>query len=423
MHYFPISLNINAKNIVFAGGNTSASSKVRLFLASKASITVIAPKLNTDLQYHYQRDKIRWIKTQPSPDNIATYLSDCSVFYAATGDKELDTALATIAKAHVKLVNAVDQPHLADFITPAYIDHHPISIAISTQGTAPVLARLLKAQIETMFPKKLGPLADLAGNLRSEIEAYFPDISQRQQFWQWFFLTALSPQGKNLQQPIHVQNLIKAFETSANYPKKSGLYFLPEENITDPESLTQLRYSDKIYYQCQSPCDDLIALARREADFFPNLLPDAQALVNAKKQHQTYFVIATLQALPFLAQSANHAKLPFYYLGKTPQFSLQITSKIELKGINWAYLYAENALKGTIILPRHLFPTLQKLLLNANCPEYTQLYVLSGCKLYTTDLKNLEKSHPTATQILFDFSAHLAKIEPEVEWEITGKKC
>jgi uroporphyrin-III C-methyltransferase/precorrin-2 dehydrogenase/sirohydrochlorin ferrochelatase len=73
----------------------------------------------------------------------------------------------------------VDRPELCSFITPAVVDRDPITIAVSSSGTAPVLARLIRARIEAMIPPAFGRLAALADEFKAEIRRRLPDTALR----------------------------------------------------------------------------------------------------------------------------------------------------------------------------------------------------------------------------------------------------
>lgn len=79
-------------------------------------------------------------------------------------------------------VNVVDTPPLCDFIFPAIVDRNPIVIGISSNGKAPVLARLTRARLETLIPQGYGKLAKLAGDMRDEVKSKIPTLTGRRQF-------------------------------------------------------------------------------------------------------------------------------------------------------------------------------------------------------------------------------------------------
>ncbi len=88
-------------------------------------------------------------------------------------------ALSAAAQARGIPVNIVDRPELCSFIMPAIVDRDPVTIAISSGGAAPVLARLLRQQIERLIPPAFGRLATLVGDYTAAIRRRLPDVSRR----------------------------------------------------------------------------------------------------------------------------------------------------------------------------------------------------------------------------------------------------
>ncbi|MEJ6070854.1 siroheme synthase, partial [Psychrobacter sp. 16-Bac2893] len=116
-----------------------------------------------------------------------TYMTDSRVIIAATDDEMLNHQIHADATELNIPVNVVDTPHLCDFIFPAIVDRNPIVIGISSNGKAPVLARLLRARLETLIPQGYGKLAKLAGEFRGEVKAKIPTLTGRRQFWERAF--------------------------------------------------------------------------------------------------------------------------------------------------------------------------------------------------------------------------------------------
>jgi uroporphyrin-III C-methyltransferase / precorrin-2 dehydrogenase / sirohydrochlorin ferrochelatase len=106
-------------------------------------------------------------------------LEGCALAIGADGP-ELDLiALASTARTRSIPVNIVDRPDLCSFIMPAIIDRDPVTIAVSTDGAAPVLARQLRQRIEAVVPPAFGRLATLAGRFSAEIRRRLPDVTLR----------------------------------------------------------------------------------------------------------------------------------------------------------------------------------------------------------------------------------------------------
>ena len=109
----------------------------------------------------------------------AECLDNCAITIGA--EAEEDDIKALVAEATVRgiPVNVVDRPDLCSFITPAVVDRSPITVAISSGGAAPVLARLIRARIEALIPPSLGRLAAIANEFKEEIRRHLPDTALR----------------------------------------------------------------------------------------------------------------------------------------------------------------------------------------------------------------------------------------------------
>ena len=94
-----------------------------------------------------------------------------ALVYGANGDAGEDARAAAIGRAAGALVNIVDDLEGSDFITPAIVDRDPVTVAIGTEGAAPVLARKIKAEIEEMLPATLGLLTRIGQGFRGRVEA------------------------------------------------------------------------------------------------------------------------------------------------------------------------------------------------------------------------------------------------------------
>ena len=406
MHYLPISFNVADKIVAFAGGEGEASAKVRLLAKTKARILVIADSLNKDLQYYHQNGRIDWVQDTLTVKNMPVHLKNVTIFYAATGDKKNDAMLASHAKKYVTLVNAVDQQSKSDFITPALINHAPLTIAISTEGTAPVLARLLKGKIETLVPKSMGMMAQFAGAFRPKIEKSLPTVQARRHFWQWFF------EKKNdtpTAIPEHIINEYQQALASGEAVSTHNLYFLPIDNMLDERSLNILRHAEKIYYHQHPNCNRLIEMARREADFFPNQLPEIDDLISEEKSHNIV-VIAPMENLPQLLARADSAKITIDYLGRNNDFYLHLRNKNDFNIINWQSLIAQNHLLE-LNLSRDLLTDLQAKLLHYQPINDGALYHIHKQKLQPISVKDLHLLPKTTTMLLLDFTPQSKHME------------
>ena len=182
MKTFPMFLRMTNRRVVIVGGGEQAAQKCRLMLKTEAEIVVAALGLNDELSDLAEQGRI---KQHQNPLDQQLF-KDSALVFIASGNPKDDLAACKIAKTAGALVNVVDQPDLCDAITPSIVDRDPVVVAIGTEGTAPVLARQIKTDIEQLLEPGLGDLAALAGRLRKSVGKRF-DAAQRRQFWSWVF--------------------------------------------------------------------------------------------------------------------------------------------------------------------------------------------------------------------------------------------
>jgi uroporphyrin-III C-methyltransferase/precorrin-2 dehydrogenase/sirohydrochlorin ferrochelatase len=114
-------------------------------------------------------------RTAFSPDD----LDGCALAFAAGAEECHLRALAAAARARGIPVNVVDRPELCTALSPATVARPPLLVAISSGGTAPVLARRLRARLEALLPPELGRLAEWLDTLKPVLRSRFPDPAPR----------------------------------------------------------------------------------------------------------------------------------------------------------------------------------------------------------------------------------------------------
>ncbi|QNT70989.1 siroheme synthase CysG [Defluviicoccus vanus] len=184
MRYLPICLDLTGRDTLVVGASDAVARKARLLLSVGASVTVIAAdKPGRDMAALVDGNALtlhRRSFTEADAIGRAMVIVD-------TGDRTLDASVAAAARAAGAAVNVIDAPALSTFIMPAIVDRDPITVAISSAGTAPLLARQIRARIEAMLPANLGQLALFAERFRHAVAAVRPDGRMRRRFWERFF--------------------------------------------------------------------------------------------------------------------------------------------------------------------------------------------------------------------------------------------
>jgi len=181
MKTFPMFLQMAGRHVVIVGGGEQAAQKARLMLKTEARLVLVTPEPEPELAALIASGRAEQVSTLS-----LDVFHNAALVFVATGCPGLDHAVHALAKAAGALVNVVDCPALCDAITPSIVDRDPVVVAISTEGTAPVLAREIRARMEMLLEPGLGALAALAGRLRPEVARRIPK-AERRFFWDWVF--------------------------------------------------------------------------------------------------------------------------------------------------------------------------------------------------------------------------------------------
>ncbi len=257
MKYFPIFLHVEDQRIIVAGGGETAIAKLRLLLKTEARIEVYSSEIDSQIMEWTNLGKLSAFERSLSPEDI----KGARAIYAADEAVEINHQVVDMAKAAGVLLNIVDVLDGSEFITPAIVDRDPLTIAIGTEGAAPMLARKVKAQIEETLPQNTGLLARVGRGFRTAAEA-LPFGRPRRKFW------------ANYYEQDHIQdvNEAQAFLDAAlarNVEHEDGRVSFVGAGPGDPELLTlkarkRLHEADVIIYdRLVSP--EVLELARREA--------------------------------------------------------------------------------------------------------------------------------------------------------------
>ena len=180
MRYFPLFADLAGAQVLVVGGGEQAAQKVRLLRKTSAHITVVAETVTEELRNLGDRSAL-WIVPRAF---LARDLDGQRLVYAATGDPLRDAVVSHAARTRGIPVNVVDSPSLSTFIMPAIVDRDPVTVAIGTEGAAPVLAREVKTLLETLLPANFGALARRAQLLRGTVAETVANPRARRRLWE-----------------------------------------------------------------------------------------------------------------------------------------------------------------------------------------------------------------------------------------------
>ena len=264
MDHLPIFCQLRDRDCLLVGGGDVAERKARLLLDAGARLTVNA--LDFVPQFHVWAEA--GMLTLAEGEFDAALLDTCWLAIAATDDDTVNASVSAEAEQRRIFCNVVDAPKQASFIMPSIIDRSPLMVAVSSGGTSPVLARLLREKLEAMLPQHLGQVAQFAGQLRSRVKKQFATISERRRFWEKLFVNdrlaqSLANQDQKavsdtterlLREPLDNRGEVVLVGAG---PGDAGLLTL--------KGLQQIQQADIVVYD-RLVSDDIMNLVRRDAD-------------------------------------------------------------------------------------------------------------------------------------------------------------
>ncbi|MEE7626854.1 siroheme synthase CysG [Methylobacter sp. Wu8] len=265
MDYFPIFLKLKDQACLVVGAGEIAARKIELLARAGAKITVIAREISPTVSSLQASHNLTLLQQSFSPVDLGNF----RLVVSATDNEETNRLVAKTATEQNIPVNVVDNPELCSFIFPAIIDRSPIIAAVSSGGATPVLARLLRAKIETVIPPAYGRLAGLADKFRDKVKQHIKRPAQRRIFWENVLQGSVAElifSGKEQEAEQQLEQTLLKQEQGANL----GEVYLIGAGPGAPDLLTfralrLMQQADVIVYdRLVSP--EILDLARRDAE-------------------------------------------------------------------------------------------------------------------------------------------------------------
>jgi len=264
MKHFPVFLAVEGRRIVLSGGGDAALAKLRLLLKTEAHLTVFAPAPAAEIIGWAAEGRLTLHRRAMEPGDAL-----CAVLFYAANENDIEDARASaIARADGALTNIVDNLTDSQFITPAIVDRDPVTVAIGTEGAAPVLARAIKADLEARLPVVLGPLARIGKAFRKMADI-LPMGRVRRDFWADYYFNA-GPRAMEHGGETAVQAMLDGLlHRHRTAPKRPGHVAFVGAGPGDPELLTlkarkALDEADVVIHD-RLVTPEILELARREA--------------------------------------------------------------------------------------------------------------------------------------------------------------
>ena len=178
-NYYPIMLDVRGRPALVIGGERIAAEKAAALLASGADVTIMSTEFGPEVLALHEQHAVSLRRKAYEPGDLA----GAFVIIAATNDKHLIEALWAEAQEHNQLLNIVDVPARCAFIIPSILRRNKLTIAVSTEGASPSLAKRIRQHLETLFSPAYGTYLQLAEVARSHMRQQGLAYDRRDDFF------------------------------------------------------------------------------------------------------------------------------------------------------------------------------------------------------------------------------------------------
>ncbi len=213
--YYPIMLDIRGRSTIVIGGDRIAAEKAAALFASGALVRVLSPTFCDELLLQAEQKHVMLWQKAYQPGDLAGAL----LVIAATNDQELIDAVCAETKERGQLVNIVDVPKYCSFIVPSILRRDQLTIAVSTEGASPGLAKRIRQSLEKLFPPAYGAYLRLASVARAHLRKQGVSYARRDDFFGEYYAShvlAKLTSGNVEQATEETSDLLKTYNVAVS---------------------------------------------------------------------------------------------------------------------------------------------------------------------------------------------------------------
>lgn len=265
MDFFPLFAHLKNRPVLLIGSGTIARRKAESLLKAGAALHVAAPEMSGQFEAWLSEGRI----THAGPRFDPAMIDGKFLVIAATDDPALNQRIFEACEAAGTFCNSVDDPQSCSFIVPAVVNRSPLQVAISSGGSAPVLARHIRQKLEAQLPAELGNAAALAGRWRPAVKEHLSEFEQRRQFWEDLFdgpFTAMASHGQTREAEGLLERSLKSRRESPQPGSVTLVGAGPgDAGLLTLNALQALQSADVVFYDSLIS-EDIRSLVRKDAD-------------------------------------------------------------------------------------------------------------------------------------------------------------
>lgn len=178
MRYYPVYFDLNGKEVLVVGGGQVAYRKVRTLVEHGAIVRIVSPEIIKELRAMVDGKTCFWDRKEYTSEDIGSAF----IIFSCTQRENINQQVARDAQACCRPVNVVDNPQICSFIVPALLERGHLSIAVSTSGKSPIVARQIRDELEKLYGEEMELYLDMLGEWRKTVKQKLPQ-DRREKFW------------------------------------------------------------------------------------------------------------------------------------------------------------------------------------------------------------------------------------------------
>ena len=162
---YPVVLDLTGRPCLVVGGGAIALRKVSALVEAGARVTVVSPSLTPALLRLAAEAPLRWQPREYAQGDAAGF----TLVMVATDDRAVNAAVAAECRERGIWVNCADDPARCDFVLPSVLHRGAVTVAVSTGGRSPTMARLVREELDALLPRDVAPLTEVIADVRRSL--------------------------------------------------------------------------------------------------------------------------------------------------------------------------------------------------------------------------------------------------------------
>lgn len=175
----PLFVDLTGQRCLVVGGGNVARRKVKSLLEGGARVVIVSPVVSAELRGLAERGEVQWLERGFVPAD----LDGMRLVFAATDRREVNRLVGEAAAERGIFCNLADRPEDSTFQSPAVLRRNDLTIAVSTGGRSPTLARDFRDLLDRLVPTGAGAGLDHLLQLRSHLQSRVESPRARREIW------------------------------------------------------------------------------------------------------------------------------------------------------------------------------------------------------------------------------------------------